>query len=179
MSAMKLIVVICSSHFPAPARSCLQDTNYTAFESLLLTDDNLLELEDAFFPTNSHSSVVIDVYYHLYFRPPKEVQPELKHVSHTKNGKEAATKRELINEELFVVHFKWLASSVNLFMRPNLLQRLSLMTYQVNSTAVDLNFDFPCRLKIPITQTCDNLPRLISELNDMTSNVSVASDSVA
>lgn len=88
-----------------------------------------------------------------------------------------ARQEDPINQELFTLHFKWLASPVNLFMRPQLLQRLSLMTYQVNGTVVDLHFEAPCHLEafniIQENTTCANLPRLVNQLNDMTSNVSV------
>lgn len=65
-------------------------------------------------------------------------------------------------------------------MRPRLLQRLSLMTYQVNITNVNLQLEAPCHLEAfniiqsgTFNELCTNVSKLHSELNDMTSNVSI------
>ena len=143
--------------------------NYTGFEKLILTDENLMKLEDAFFPTNSHSSVVVDVNYHFLKLPGADF------IDFDMN------KGNVAPHELFVVNFRWLASPINLFMRPELLGRLSLWTYSVNKTVVDLEIEVTCHIEnFSIFQdnntfdsSCSNLPLLLHQLNDMTANVSI------
>ena len=184
-SAVHLVFlfIVCGSHSVLVSGSCkaLNDSsNFTAFESLLLTDSNLVQLEDALFPTNSHSSVVVNVNYHFYELPltnkPAELHPGVKQVSHAINDvtkPDPVTQEDFINKDQFVFHFKWLASPVNLFVRPDLLQRLSLMTYRVDNIAVDLHFEAPCYLEeFSTNSTCTHLPKLLSQLNNLTSNVS-------
>jgi hypothetical protein len=49
-----------------PCSRLNDSSDYTAIENALLTNRNMNELEKAFFPTNQHSSMVVNVNYHFY-----------------------------------------------------------------------------------------------------------------
>ena len=85
-----------------------------------------MKLEHAFFPPNSPPSVVVDVNYHFNADLKKE--------------------ENFLPDELFVIHFRWLASPVNLFMRSQLLEQLSLRTYTVKKAIINLQIEVPCHL---------------------------------
>ena len=55
--------------FDPAINAALNTSNYTAFESLLLTEKNLIALENVFYPTNLHSSMLVGIYYHLELGP--------------------------------------------------------------------------------------------------------------
>ena len=177
MKLLLFVFALISSSKWSTSTSCgnLDFNNYTSFETLLLTDENLIKLENAFFPVNSHPSVVVDVHYHLIvpieaipetvlreavYQPVEEVSPARTNV--TKSGK------------ITVYKFRWLSSPVNLFIRPDLLKRFSLLTYQVNVTAVDLQFSLcqPKELEILNKSACTSVPMLLTQLNTITANVS-------
>ena len=142
--------------------------NYSEVDKLILTNYNLMKLEHAFFPPNSPPSVVVDVNYHF--------TADLKKVHDIEVDLD--TKEEnFLPDELFVVNFRWLASPVNLFMRSQLLEQLSLRTYTVNNTVVDLQIEVPCHLAIDRDSDtdksqCKNLSLLYHQLNELTTDVS-------
>jgi hypothetical protein len=143
------ILIFYSCHTVPVAEICgtLKDGNYTAIERLLLTESNLIKLEDAFFPTNSHPSVVVDVFYRF-------TQPE--NHNHT-------------------LKFRWMVSPVHLLVEPALLKMLSLMTYQENAADLTLELEVTCDtefIEMSAELGCKNAPALLYQLNNLTSNVS-------
>jgi hypothetical protein len=147
----------------------LEDSdNYTAIERLILTESNLIKLEGAFFPTNLHPSIVVDVNYHFNISHPQakfKNQQKLKNVSDLKLTEE--------NPDTF--KFRWMASPVNLLIRPSLLKKLSLFTYQVNVAALTLEFEVTCETELinkSVDSNCQNVSQIYHQLNNMTSNVS-------
>ena len=154
--------------------------NYTSFETLLLTNENLIKLENAFFPVNSHISVVVDVHYHLSgpMQPdvlPIEVIPKTVREA-VYQPVEASPARTNVTKssKSTVLKFRWLSSPVNLFIRPDLLKRFSLLTYQVNVTVVDLQFSLCHPEELTTNKSvCTNVPMLLNQLNKITANVSL------
>lgn len=65
-------------------------------------------------------------------------------------------------------------------MRPGLLERLSLKTYQTSNVTVDIHLNASCseiseeldEIKM-VNSTCTNIPQLLHQLNIMTANVSL------
>jgi hypothetical protein len=166
-----------------PCSRLKDSTNYTAIENVLLTNENIVELEKAFFPTNRHSSVVVNVNYHLY-RDVNETQAKVDHMMdnhHQPNDNVAGNCPPMssINittkVEIFCVRFRWFSSPINLLTRPELLKRLALMTYQASPVAVDLLLKAPCTLEEFVKADypqCEALYKLVNQLNALTSNVS-------
>jgi hypothetical protein len=161
------ILMFYGCHTVLVAEICrvLEDGNYTAIEGLLLTDSNLIKLEGTFFPTNSHSSVVVDVNYHF----------NITEKEHQFNGDLKLTTNDLRTPDNHTFKFRWMASPVNLLIRPSLLKRLSLMTYQENVAVLTLELEVKCEsdfVKEAIDSDCRNVSQLLYQLNNMTSNVS-------
>lgn len=134
--------------------------NYAAFENMVLTEENIKRLNEAFFPTNRRKSTVVNVTYYL--------------LSNGNNTKDNASK----------INFRWLASPINLFINPDLLRELSLLSYIINVTNVDLNIETQCThdeltdllYKFQSTnETCVNISTPLTELlNNFTTNVRAA-----
>ena len=171
----------------------LLEENYTVFESLLLERSNLINLEDALYPTNHPYSSMVDVYYHFTAREDK--------IKIYSDDSVVITKEDhRILQQDNSVKFRWLASPINLYIRPDLLKRLSLWTYQVKPNRVDIVMKIPCTpeqtQKIiaeggiskhntdsrkeqsddagmsDTSGNCSNLSTLLHQLNNMTANVS-------
>ena len=145
-----LVIVAALVNQPTGSTPCaaLINSNYSEIEAVLLTDKNLMALEKAFFPTNVHSSIIINVTYHfINYQMDQSVSDDLdldnsiSHRLHSQtaergNNNEDIDRKPFIADnasfddiEFLVVQFRWLASSINLFIRPDLLKSLSLLTY--------------------------------------------------
>ena len=186
------LVVVFAVFYQLQSATCIpcevlyNSNNYTAFEKVLLTDENLVKLQNAFFPTNAHSSVVVNVNYYLYkvtTTKPDYAAQWMSTGAHNVIKKEAIDKHcshpSIRNgrEVIYCHKFRWLFSPINLFTRPDLLKRLSLMTYRANSTDIDLFLEAPCSseelpLRTNDVSPCKNLTSLVIQLNVITSNVS-------
>ena len=162
--------------------------NYTVLESLLLEGSNLINLEDALYPTNHHYSSVVDVYYHftagedkieVYSDDSVMITKEDRRILRQASFVEKSTAKKCNNS----VKFRWTASSINLYIGPDLLKRLSLWTYQAKPSRVDIVMKTPCtpeqtrKIIAEVKNTfrgCwnNNMSTLLHQLNDMTANVS-------
>ena len=163
----------------------LQENNYTVLESLLLEGSNLINLEDAFYPTNHPYSIMVDVYYHFTAGKDKIEVYSDDSVMITKEGHRIlrqANPVEKSTEKNISVKFSWLVSPINLYIRPDLLKRLSLWTYQAKPNRVDIVMKTTCTpeqtQKIiaeggnTSENNCSSLSTLLYQLNNMTANVS-------
>lgn len=166
----------------------LNSRNYTAFETMLLTERNLVALENAFFPTNLHSSTLVDVYYHFIVdEEPIKPAPDV-----GKKQTSLADDNQLVyynlqkndnskNSSEYFATFRWSVSPINLYMRPELLKRLSLETHQPKPMRADLYLLPPCEIEEShivrpnsfINFTCVHVPQFLVLLNHLTTNVSL------
>ncbi len=195
------LLILALFHLAATISHCDEfqnGNNYTAYESMLLTDENLVELEKGFFPTNYHSSVVLDVEYHFIFTGSsyseeihrKEVEivsrSELQNSGVYSSDANVLQQQEespflnLTAAEISHYHFRWVISPINLFIRPGLLTSLSLNAYQTRNPSIDLYLGLPIncspevlnRILNSSASVCDHPPAHLRELNTLTSNVS-------
>ena len=151
-------------------------------------EDYLIKLSDAFRPTNGHSNGIVKVEYvlepleinsdlgpkssQLLLRSSDMGNKEIKHNRVLRQAKECPQK--------FSLNFRWINSPVYLFINPNLLKWLSLLTYNPSvSKQVNLSFSTPCscdELKFTfqnITKECSTEKYPVLDLfNNLTSNVS-------
>lgn len=191
-SLLFAVMLFASMWFPATCMNCssfLNKSNYTTIETLILTDENLAELENSFFPTNLHSSILVDVYYNLEGSFQSEaVQSDLKDGTNENiwyyydldHRKKPHVIEPLKNVSL---HFRWSASPINLYMRHSLLNRLSLATYWTNPLSVEVQLQLPCnqeeiqaaftpQVHDTVDDFCINPDRFLIHLNSATANVS-------
>ena len=176
MNLQVLVLCFWIAGLPCPVLSisCAEFQNggqYSVYESMLLAHDiNAVDLEQGFFPTNYHSSVVVDVNYHFIFTSETsdlEMQEEEPFLNIT-----AA--------EISHYRFRWMVSPINLFIRPNLLSSLSLKTYQTRNVSMDLYLGLPynCtpevlnRILNSSASICNDPPAHLYHLNTLTTNVS-------
>ncbi len=95
---------------------CINNTNYTGIEqSLFSRPENLVNLRQAFFPTNRQPSISVDVAYMF------------------KNDTSSIYKN--------TVRYRWLDSPVNLIIRSDILFYLSLTIYKVDVRHVTITLD--------------------------------------
>lgn len=199
--ALVILAVAAFVNQPAASTPCasLINSNYSEIEALLLTDRNLIALEKAFFPTNVHSSITINVTYHfINSQMDQSVSDGLElnagaSYHHLRPQiAEKGTNNEDIDRgfiadntsfediEFLVVQFRWLASSINLFIRPDLLKSLSLLTYQAPVVLVDIYLEVSCSIEgfsyhyKNVNSTCEGAPSLLKQLNEITTNVSLS-----
>ena len=166
--------------------SCIQDSsNYSAFEISLLTNENLMKLQDAFFPTNKPASIVVDVFYQ--FVEPAESDHEDGKVKEIVFQQDHRILRDVnyINIESSNLQITMklssdgLASPINMFCRPQLLKELSLHTFQARISTVHLKLESPCEMDylgatlLTGTDECTNVSDIYYLLNSLTSNVSI------
>ncbi len=129
--------------------SCIQDSsNYSAFEMSLLTNENLIKLQDAFFPTNEPASIVVDVFYQ--FVEPAESDHEDGKVKEIVFQQDHRILRDVkyksSNLDNNEIKFRWMASPINMFCRPHLLKQLSLYAFQARISTVHLKLERPCEM---------------------------------
>ncbi len=113
------ISVPCSSNISVPwsniSSNCINSSDYLRIESSLLNrPQNLVNLYQAFFPTNRQASISVQVTYHF-----------------TGNPDETVT-------------YRWLDSSVLMLIRSDLLHYLSLFTYGVKINHANIILDPIC-----------------------------------
>ena len=106
-------------------------------KSLLARSTNMDSMRDAFYPPNRQAGIVVNVYY--YFD----------------DGNMDDEQNLTYNYA-----FRWSTSAVLQFIRPELLQYLSLFTYHGHTTT----------LKIIIDPVCDNLPLQRRDFDEVTCN---------
>ena len=95
--------------------NCINSSDYLSIESSLLNrPQNLVNLYQAFFPTNRQASISVQVTYHF-----------------TDNPDETVT-------------YRWLDSSVLMLIRSDLLQYFSLFTYNVKTNYANIILDPIC-----------------------------------
>lgn len=178
---IKPAVVLCLLivQFPAPALfiSCADfrnGDNYSAYESMLLKNDiNTVMLEEVFYPTNYHSSVVVDVKYHF-------IHTSEENILSINSLESEEPWNNVADTEISQYHFRWMVSPINLFIRPGLLSSFSLETYQTRNVSVNLYLSLPYNctpelLKRVLNASaiiCDDPPAHLRHLNTLTANVS-------
>ncbi len=166
--------------------SCIRDSsNYSAFEISLLTKENLMKLQDAFFPTNEPASIVVDVFYQfvepagsdhedgkvkeIVFQQDHRILRDVKYINIESSNLQ-------VNDE---IKFRWMASPINMFCRPRLLNQLSLYVFQARISTVHLKLEPPCEMDylgatlLAGTDECTNVSDIHLLLNSLTSNVSI------
>ena len=135
---------------PAVAISCTEfhnGDNYSAYEVMLLEDKlNMEQLKFKFFPTNYHSSIVVNVTYR-FIAFDSSSEPSRQRV-HDDLGDKA---------EISHYHFQWVKSPINLFIRPGLLSSFSLNTYQAKPASIDLYLGLPLNCSYEILNRILNL----------------------
>ena len=192
-SAFLLFILATLRNRPVATISCaslVSSSNYSEIEVLLLTDKNLVALEKAFFPTNVHSSIAINVTYHFInnYQMDKSVSNGLEldargshHHLHPQTAEKGNNNEDIDRGfiaddvpfddiEFLVVQFRWLASSINMFIRPDLLTSLSLLTYQAPVVPLNIYLEVPCSIDEAtplyyeqINSTCDGAPPLLKQ----------------
>ncbi len=125
--------------------------DYLTFEELVLTDGNLENLTDAFFPTNHHRSVVVNVTYQFY------------------NPDESKTPNTLT--------FQWLSSPIHLFINSQLLSGLSLRTYATEYKQATLTIKTCSEVDIATLQNLISASKLNCSSNQILSLLNKASPS--
>ena len=152
MATFFLLVVMLLSLASNPAETCfstiIQD-NYSRFEDLVLTDENIEALASAFFPTNHHTAITVNVRYHFEWNGDYPInasqnEPEL--------------------------NFQWSSSPVHLFINPYLLSGLSLRAYTAEPQMVKLFINTNC--------TYDEIADVVNEVKNVTPNHCKSSNSV-
>ncbi len=181
LSVLHVSFLIALFH-PALSISCADfhdGKNYSAYEAMLLQGESNLEaLENGFFRTNYHSSIVVNIEYHFISSGSEEDKHNIFYLLADDDNKEPWL--NLTAAEISHYHFRWVLSPVNLFIRPDLLTSLSLNTYQAQNVSIDLYLQLPfnCspeilnRIISPSVSTCDHPNALLKQLNTLTANVS-------
>ena len=109
-------------------------------EELLQRKQNLDSLNEAFFPPNRQLSIVVDV--HFYFLPNISSLSEGSTLEDVSIDDQPTLKRFELGH--YDYKFRWAASCVTAFIRPDLLEAFSLYTY----------FDFTKTAKVIIPPIC-------------------------
>ena len=170
-------------HHQDGVHSCIEDSsNYSAFEISLLTNENLMTLQNAFFPTNKPASIVVDVFYHFVGAESDHgVEETILQQNHRilRDVNYINIKSNLESNSLDkVLKFRWMASPINMFCRPDLLKQLSLYAFQAKIGTVHLKLERPCKMDfldatlLAGTDECMNVSDIYYLLNNLTSNVS-------
>ena len=119
--------------FSAKNTKCIKSNDYFGIEnSLLNRSQNLVNLYQAFFPTNRQASIIVEVTYCF-----AETGSDTKC-----NGTSAATAR-----------YRWLDSPVTMLIRSDLLHFLSLAMYDVEIRRTNVILDRICDFKQPTIST--------------------------
>ncbi len=135
-------------------------TNYSAFERLVLTDENTDRLSSAFFPENYHRAVTVNVSYQFVWASGNMTTDEA-------------------NSTTTVLYYQWSSSPVHLFINPYLLKGLSLNTYCMENRTVEIVIETSCNISNKIHKVEDVLSynctihnNVANLLNRFTTNVS-------
>ncbi len=103
-------------------------TNYSAFERVVLTDENTDRLSSAFFPENYHRAVTVSVSYQFVWEGGNMTTDEA-------------------NSSTTVLYYQWSSSPVHLFINPYQLKGLSLNSYSVENQTVEIVIETSCSLQ--------------------------------
>lgn len=142
------------------AQECIRD--YHALEVELVEKDlNLDSLTQSFFPPNTPSVPVVEVFYTITNSSSPDQHPLILEIQGNLNDTELAV--------LAKYRYRWSETPIYLFMAPNILERLALFTIRIRSN--------PARLAIG-RPLCDNytirgVPLPEYHLNQMTSLVRI------
>lgn len=154
-----------------------QCPNYHSLQRSLWDDStNAEQLLAAFFPTDRPARMVVDVTYTIN-------QPSLKDELYLEVDNRPRLGRILkaLEDEIGLVvrkntlRFRWMASSINMFVEPVLLRKLSLYAFQteIGNAELTLNLSSYCEIPSMISEeTCDETNTIIDLLNELTSDVS-------
>ena len=120
-------------------------TQYDLQQSLVNRIVNLETLNQAFSPTNHQDSISFYVYYHFCsLNPVNSSLPSCSALENWVHGLHLGKKGTLDFSERYMFKFLWNASPINLFIRPDLLQTLSLYMFQVHLPEAHLILDPVC-----------------------------------
>ncbi len=133
-------------------------TQYDLQQSLVSRTVNMETLNGAFSPTNHQDSISFYVYYHFCsLNPVNSSLPSCSTLEHWVRGLHSGEKGTLDFSERYVYKFVWNASPINLFIRPDLLQTLSLYMFQVHLPKAHLILDPVCdNVNESLTSTAQN-----------------------
>lgn len=180
MAVALVVALFFSSVFPQAFANC--PVSYQELESALLnTDDNMEKLMLIFFPTNQPTSIVVNVNYIIEINA-SVIENETLEASPAIDDRQDVIKNHRVLREVegysyhyAMLQFRWTLSAINLFVEPNLLQILSLYTFQTDIHSVNLTLVLPnnCDIhSIKVNEsTCNDKVDIIEGLNDLTSNV--------
>ncbi len=151
LEALLVVLVVSVPLVSVVNSTCIGDREYRRLElSLLKWPQNLVNLSEAFFPTNRQQSVSVQVNYHF-------------------NGSNASNP----------VRYQWLDSPISLLIRSELLHLLALTMYQVELRYAKVTLDPICDFRSEnVSSDSDNicLPNNLTDhhlLNNLTVNVSI------
>ena len=123
-------------------------TQYDLQQSVVNRTVNLETLNGAFSPTNHQDSISFYVYYHFCSLNPVNSSngslPSCSALENWVHGLHLGKKGTLDFSERYMFKFLWNASPINLFIRPDLLQTLSLYMFQVHLPEAHLILDPVC-----------------------------------
>ena len=164
-------------------------TQYDLQQSLINRTVNMETLNGAFSPGNHQDSMSFYVYYHFCSLNPVNSSngslPSCSALENWVHGLHLGKNETLDFSERYMFKFLWNASPINLFIRPDLLQTLSLYMFQVNLPEAHLILDHVCDdVNESLTLTaqnesyndplyiCRDPPPILVMLESMTVNVS-------
>ena len=163
--------------------------NFSLLESSLLNDpENLEWLTSEFFPTDSPVRTIVDIKYVVASTYAEEgeafADAEKKHLTSDDDDSMHRLGRVLKGYEEIeffpqqnTLHFRWLDSSINMFVDPAILNKLSLYTFQPEIGNITFYLETECELpsndELTCNETIDEKYALIELLNRLTSNVSL------
>ena len=154
--------------------------NFSLLENSLLNDpENLERLTSEFYPTDSPARIVVDINYEVtsvYVEEEKgfTIAKERHLTSDDDMHRLGRVLKSFEDEGDYfpqseTLQFRWMASSINIFLDPTILNKLSLYTFQPEIGNVTFNLKTECRL--PSNYTCESNDEIIELLNRLTSNV--------
>ena len=166
-----LLLMTFVSSFQSISSSCFgsdDEKNYGKLEKMMFNEENIKHLQDAFYPTNLHSSKTVSVSYDL-----------------VSNDAEI----DEVNLAPPKICFYWLSSPVHLMINKEMLDGLSFRTYipVQSSLTIPLNISELCpdnfedvlqelsyinKLNNSTHDPCNGNVRLLAILNNFTTNVS-------
>ncbi len=158
-------------------------TQYDLQQSLVSRTVNMETLNGAFSPTNRQDSISFYVYYHFCSLNSTNRSLDLPSCSTLEkwvHGLHSGEKGTLDFSESYAHKFLWNVSPINLFIRPDLLQTLSVYMFQVHLPEAHLILDPVCDdVNESLTLTAHKLldicrypPPIIVMLESITVNVS-------
>ena len=175
-----LLVTICHQESIIFASKDCISTVHEFQHSLVNRSVNLDSLQTAFSPPNHQTSVSFVVHYHFCSHVPSSEGTTLcSEIEDWINGMNAGLIQVEEFREKYEAHhqFRWNASPIGLFIRPQLLELLSLFTFRITEGQTHIVLDQCCEnligsFKSPNEDTCKNPPPVLTQLEKVTANVS-------